>query len=207
MSDDMDLQEYYFYFGVQGSNSGSYKFRPWYLRHVQSFGVSIGSQSTEIGIPGKPPDRAQIFDMSGPVRTFQITGKWLDYEEEITNTEFFFMGNNLENKMYSKKYNWFNPITKKLEPNCVSMSLTQLFSMVQASIPGFFFGIYEKIKTGDGGSTDPEDNLIEVGKYNVALTSINGEYTQNPGELIYSLTLIERAQMGKFKVEDLTWQG
>lgn len=203
MIDELDLQEYYFYFGVQGSNSGSYKFRPWYLRHVQSFNVSIGSLSTEIGIPGKPPDRAQIFDMSGPVRTFTLTGRWLDYEEEITNAEFFYMGNNPTSKAYSKPYTWFNPVTGKMEENCISMSITQLFSMIQASIPGFFFGIYPKIKDSD----HPDDNLIEVGKYNVALTSINSHYTQNPGELIYSLTLIERAQMGKFKVEDLTWQG
>lgn len=215
-----ELQEYYFYFGMPGINQGKTKIRPWYLRHVQSFQTSLESMSTEIGIPMKPPEMAQIFDMSGPVRKFEINGIWLDYEEEVSNIEFFFRGGgkhsngalNSNSPTYSTMYKWYNAFTKKYEDNCISMPIVQMYTVLQASIPGFQLNIVPKIpytynNKGEVAGMDADDDLLDIGSFNVALTSINMEYTPNPGELRYSLTLIERREMGKFKIDDIKWDG
>lgn len=191
---DYDFQEYDFYFGLKGENSpGGTKIRPWHLKHVQSYEVSIDSQSTEIGIPTVPPDRAQIFDMSGPVRTFEISGVRYDYEEEVSNMDFLF-----SKPEESPEYNWKNPVTGAVEGGCISMGIISMFSIVQASCPGFLLGIYSKIK-----SPTVEDDLIETGQYNVALSNVSMEYLDRPGGISYSISLIERRAMGNYNYSKL----
>lgn len=194
---DYDFQEYDFYFGLKGENSPRgnkiNKIRPWHLKHVQSYEVSIDSQSTEIGIPTVPPDRAQIFDMSGPVRTFEISGVRYDYEEEVSNMDFLF-----SKPEKSPTYNWKNPVTGAVDEGCISMGIISMFSIVQASCPGFLLGIYSKIK-----SPTVEDDLIETGQYKVALSNVSMEYLDRPGGIRYSISLIERRAMGNFNYSKL----
>lgn len=196
---DYDFQEYDFYFGLRGENSPGrnkiIKIRPWHLKHVQSYEVSIDSQSTEIGIPTVPPDRAQIFDMSGPVRTFEISGVRYDYEEEVSNMDFLF-----SKPEKSPEYNWKNPVTGAVEEGCISMGIISMFSIVQASCPGFLLGIFPKIKSP---TVDEEDDLIETGQYNVALSNVSMEYLDRPGGISYSISLIERRAMGNYNYSKL----
>ena len=193
---DYDFQEYDFYFGLRGENSpGGIKIRPWHLKHVQSYEVSIDSQSTEIGIPTVPPDRAQIFDMSGPVRTFEISGVRYDYEEEVSNMDFLF-----SKPEKSPTYNWKNPVTGAVEGGCRSMGIISMFSIIQASGSGFLLAIYPKIKSP---TVDEEDDLIETGQYKVALSNVSMEYLDRPGGISYSISLIERRAMGNYNYSKL----
>lgn len=201
---DYDFQEYDFYFGLRGENlPRGIKIRPWHLKHVQSYEVSIDSQSTEIGIPTVPPDRAQIFDMSGPVRTFEISGVRYDYEEEVSNMDFLF-----SKPEKSPTYNWKNPVTGAVDEGCISMGIISMFSIVQASCPGFLLAIYSKIKSPteeDDFVEDDfvEDDLIETGQYNVALSNVSMEYLDRPGGISYSISLIERRAMGNYNYSKL----
>lgn len=189
-----DFQEYEFYFGLKGTTSPKgAKIRPWHLKHVQSYETQVDSQCTEIGIPTVPPDRAQIFDMSGPVRSFELSGVRYDYEEEVSNMDFLF-----SKPSSSPKYTWRNPVSKRVEKGCVSMGLIEMFSLVQASLPGYFLGVYSKIK-----SPTAEDELIETGTYNVALTNVSMEYLNRPGGIKYSISLIERRAMGTYNYSKL----
>lgn len=198
-----DIQEYEFYLGFKGQNLKlpdannnneliNIKIRPWHLRHVLDFGVSIDSQSTEIGIPTKPPEEALIFDMSGPVREFNISGVRYDYEEEVSNMDFMF-------KNTSPKYSWETE-SGGIEEGCVSVGITTMFSLIQASIPGFYFGIFSSINSNNPSAGEDYSgvDLIETGHYNVALSGVNFEYLKNPGGISYNFTLIERREMGRY---------
>lgn len=186
----LDIQEYEFYFGFKGRRWAGKNIRPWHLRHVVDFGVSISSNSVEIGLPTKPPEEAQIFDVSGPVREFNISGVRFDYEEEVSNMDFMF-------ERVSPTYRWYGPNDEQGTPNSISMGLSSMFGIVQASIPGFYLGVFSKIDAGNISGME-EDDLIETGTYNVAFSSLSMNYLERPGGISYDLKFTERQKMGHF---------
>lgn len=102
---------------------------PWELKHVDSISVGVSGQSATMGIPNKPASRTQIFDTGGPVRTFKITGKRYDWEEEVSNWNFIYEQLNLANDSdyKDKKYTY--------------IGMSWLLSNMQVLLKGYAFNI------------------------------------------------------------------
>lgn len=205
-------KEYTFYFGLWGSGVGSAtnKPRPWKLNHVLSYGVTIDSKSTEVGIPTVGPEGAMVFDVSGPVREFTITGVRYDNEEEISNIDFIF-------SLISENYTWIDEYGISHE-NCFSAGLAGMFSLLQVGIRGFVFAVLSS-EMDENFETkwipnpsvdypgDDEDFLIETGIYNVAFNGLEMEYLPQPGGIKYTIRMIECEIMGNGDYMDLIEEG
>lgn len=102
---------------------------PWELKHVDSISVGVSGQSATMGIPNKPASRTQIFDTGGPVRTFKISGKRYDWEEEVNNWNFIYEQLNLANdsEYKDKKYTY--------------VGMSWLLSNMQVLLKGYAFNI------------------------------------------------------------------
>lgn len=102
---------------------------PWELKHVESISVGISGQTATMGIPNKPASRTQIFDTGGPVRTFKISGKRYDWEEEVSNWDFIYTQLNLarDSDYKDKKYTY--------------VGISWLLSNMQVLLKGYAFNI------------------------------------------------------------------
>ena len=102
---------------------------PWELKHVDSVTMSISGQTSTMGVPNKPASRTQIFDTGGPVRTFKISGRRYDWEEEISNWDFVNTQLNVatDSVYRDKKY--------------VFIGMSWLLSNMQVLLKGYTFNI------------------------------------------------------------------
>lgn len=102
---------------------------PWELKHVDSITMSISGQTSTMGVPNKPASRTQIFDTGGPVRTFKISGRRYDWEEEVSNWDFVNTQLNVaKDSVYTdKKY--------------VYVGMSWLLSNMQVLLKGYTFNI------------------------------------------------------------------
>lgn len=218
-----EIREYKFYFGPEGGVVNGLDVRPWFLRHILSFDTAMSSKSTEVGIPTRPPEKAQIFDLSGPVRTFTISGVRFDYEEEISNKDFFF-------KNLCGPYKWTNAYDDGDNTPCYSVGLTSLLGVIQATggTVRYVFGVYsndrkenddkyislnavrdvwdpvrKEYRAKNKWDYDVGDYFIETGEYNVALTGIQMQYLEQPGGISYQIKMIECRKTGANDYFDL----
>ncbi|MFA5744505.1 MAG: hypothetical protein WC936_06855 [Candidatus Nanoarchaeia archaeon] len=163
---------------------------PWELKHVDSISMSISGTTSTMGLPDKPASRTQIFDTSGPVRTFKITGKRYDWEETISNWDFI-----------NTELNFATDVDIGNSPDghgyCY-IGISWLFSKIQVVQKGYCFYI------GNTDSTDnrfiyfvPDGSESQKG-WNVAVTAMSATFSDTvPGLLEYSITLTERFKYGE----------
>lgn len=102
---------------------------PWELKHVDSITMSISGQTSTMGVPNKPASRTQIFDTGGPVRTFKISGRRYDWEEEVSNWDFL-------NTQLNVAY---DPVYK--DKKYVYVGMSWLLSNMQTLLKGYTFNI------------------------------------------------------------------
>ena len=204
MSND---SKYKFRFGTYGSNS-PFKYKginvvtsegdkvylcPWELKHVDSITVSCSGSTATMGIPNQPQSRTQIFDTSGCVRTFKISGRRYDWEEDISNWDFV-------NKQYNFAKDPALGDSPQSDGKYCYIGLNWLLQNMQVLLKGYVFSII---------NTDYNDNRFIYKKpnisagvpdqgYNVALTGVSVTFSETePGMLEYSLTLTERFKRGE----------
>lgn len=152
------------------------KYMPWLLRHVDSITMSVKGTTATMGIPTKPATMSQVFDTSGPVRTFKISGRRYDWEEKISNWDFIFTECNFAQDD-------IHPETGEM---CY-LGLVWLFHPLQILQKGYnFISTYP--------STDKRFPY-KVGGYNVSITGLTATFSEmEPGLLEYNITLTERVQ-------------
>ena len=153
----------------------AYKFRfndprggysPWEFKHVENISIGISKNATAFGLPTKSSSATQVFDMSGAVRTFSLTFVRFDYEEDISNWDFFFKQNTMHGNKIYKGLDWFT-------------------AQLQVTRP-FRFQI-----TWVGSEPDP--GQIVTGTWNVSVTGTTYEIDKStPGMGKFTLDLVER---------------
>lgn len=151
-------------------------YMPWLLRHVDSITMTVQGTTSVIGIPTRPATSAQVFDTSGPVRTFKISGRRYDWEEDISNWDFIFTETNFaKDSEYPQK------------GTMCYIGLAWLFYPLQILQKGYNFTII----------SPPGDKRLpyKLGGYNVSITGLSATFSETePGLLEYSITLTERIQ-------------
>ena len=103
---------------------------PWELKHIDSITMSLAGSTSIMGVPNKPASRTQIFDTGGPVRTFKISGRRYDWEENVSNWDFV---NTQFNLASDSEYPSNNPFTY--------VGLSWLLSTMQILLKGYQFYI------------------------------------------------------------------
>lgn len=103
---------------------------PWELKHIDSITMSLAGSTSTMGIPNKPASRTQIFDTGGPVRTFKISGRRYDWEENVSNWDFV---NTQFNLASDSEYPSTNPFSY--------VGLSWLLSTMQILLKGYQFYI------------------------------------------------------------------
>lgn len=152
------------------------KYMPWLLRHVDSITMSVQGTTATMGIPTKPATLSQVFDTSGPVRTFKISGRRYDWEETVSNWDFLFTEANFAtDDVYLSK------------GECCFVGLVWLFHPLQILQKGYNFT----------ATYPPNDKRYpyKLGGYNVSITGLSATFSETePGLLEYTITLTERVQ-------------
>ncbi len=103
---------------------------PWELKHIDSITMSLAGSTSTMGVPNKPASRTQIFDTGGPVRTFKISGRRYDWEENVSNWDFV---NTQFNLASDSEYPSIHPYTY--------VGLSWLLSTMQILLKGYQFYI------------------------------------------------------------------
>lgn len=153
------------------------RYMPWLLRHVDSITMSVQGTTSTLGIPTKPATKAQVFDTSGPVRTFKISGKRYDWEENISNWDFLFTEAN-----FAK-----DDVYPQLQGDNCYVGLVWLFHPMQILQKGYQFT----------ATYPPGDKRYpyKLGGYNVSITGLSATFSETePGLLEYTITLTERVK-------------
>ena len=165
---------------------------PWELKHVDSITMSVSGSTATMGIPNMPASRTQIFDTAGCVRTFKITGRRYDWEEEISNWDFVNTQFNL-----AVDPDFGRPAPR--EYYCY-VGLNWLLSCMQVLLKGYVFSIVNTDITDLRfiySNPEKRTGIPDVG-YNVALTGVSVTFSDTePGLMEYSLTLTERFKRGE----------
>lgn len=157
-------------------------FMPWLLKHVDSITMSVQGSTSTLGIPSKPATMSQVFDTSGPVRTFKITGRRYDWEENVSNWDFLFTEANFAIDEQ------FPTIASQSNNQVCYIGLVWLFYPLQILQKGYNFSIVQPTS---------DDNRFphKLGGYNVSITGLSATFSESePGLLEYSITLTERIQ-------------
>ena len=172
-------------YGVQviplDSSTMKIELKPWTLNHVDSISETGSSQASIIGIPNKPAECAQIFDVNGPIRTFVIQGRRYDSEEEVSNLDFFHTQFNPQHNPPS-----YIPFSGDPTPETYySIGIEWLTSTLQTTLRGYTFII----------EIQSDDTRLQSETVNVGLTSFTYSFdADNPGLVNYSLTFVERKE-------------
>lgn len=133
------------------------RYSMWELKHVESFKAGISKSSQARGIPTKSSGATQVFEMQGPVATFELSFTRFDYEEDVPNWDFLFTkdyivrsSSNADN--IGKRYKGIDWYTARLQT-------TRPYRFAIVWVPD---------------SIDPEEDpgLIPTGSWNVAVTNI-----------------------------------
>lgn len=202
----MTDSKYKFRFGTYGSNS-PFKYKgqnivtqdgynvylcPWELKHVDSITMSVQGTTATMGIPNKPSSKTQIFDTSGCVRTFKISGRRYDWEEEISNWDFV-------NTQYNFAKDQDIGDSPSPDGKFCYIGLNWLLSNMQVLLKGYVFSIINSDQTDNRFIY--KNPVITSGMpdqgYNVALIGLSANFSESePGLLEYTLTVVERFQRG-----------
>lgn len=165
-------------YGQKVIPAGDITLRPWVLKHVTNISEGVTTMATTIGIPDKPPECAQVYDIGGPVRTITISGKRYDSEEEVSNLDFI--------------HTQFNPFkrTQAVIPfhgtqsvSYYSVGIEWLTSTMQTTLKGYTFII----------EMPSSDTRMSSQQLNVGLTGFTYNFeNDNPGVMNYTIQLVER---------------
>ena len=181
-------------YGVEQIPAGKIQLAPWKLRHVKQIQETQSTMlTTKLGIPDKPAECAQVFDVGGPVRTFTITGERYDSEEEVSNLDFLFTQFNKQNINSTEYY----PFTSnEISGVRYSIGLEWLTSTMQATMKGYVF----RVQSSENDSSDrtpvgPFDDGTFGEQFNVGVTNVSAEMSSdNPGLMTYTITVVARRE-------------
>lgn len=162
---------------------------PWELKHVTALTVSVSGQTSTMGIPNKPASRTQIFDTGGPVRTFKITGKRYDFEENVSNWDFInTQFNNAKDSEYGNSENSDDTFTY--------VGISWLFSNLQVILKGYTFNIR---------NADPRDKRFIHGANPSKEFANEGESLPDADD-IFEGTVFYVKGVGFYKCTDGVWK-
>ena len=142
---------------------------PWELKHIDSITMSLAGSTSTLGIPNKPASRTQIFDTGGPVRTFKISGRRYDWEENVSNWDFV---NTQFNLASDSEYPSTHPFTY--------VGLSWLLSTMQILLKGYQFYIGND-DTTDKRFLSSEPYSLE---YAISLAVVPEALPHNEGAII-----------------------
>lgn len=148
------------------------RYSPWELKHVESVRFGISKTSNARGIPTKSSSATQVFEMQGPVATFEISFVRFDYEEDVSNWDFVFAKDYIV-RSTGKKYKGIDWYTSKLQT-------TRPYRMAIVWI-------------ADGIDFESDPGLVPTGSWKVAVTNISYEFdSTTPGAGTFKISLTER---------------
>ena len=173
--------------------SGPLILKPWHLKHVKSIQeVGATPMTSKIGVPDKPAECAQVFDIGGPVRTFTISGERYDNEEEVSNLDFVMTQFNPQHLNTTE----YIPFTEnELSSTYYSIGIEWLTSTMQATMKGYMFArISSEYVTDDRVPVELlKDGYGEV--FNVGITNFSFEMSsETPGLMTYTITVVGRRE-------------
>lgn len=149
------------------------KYSYWELKHVESLDFHLSKQSTARGIPTKSSNATQVFEMQGPIASFDIDFVRFDYEEDVPNWDFLFTKDYIV-RSTGNRYKGIDWYTAKLQT-------TRPYKFAIYWVPDGVDSPNQSDPTADPG-------LIPTGEWKVAVTNIS--YEVNSTE----------AGMGSFKI-------
>lgn len=147
------------------------KYSTWELKHVESIKFGLAKQSNARGVPTKSSGATQVFEMQGPVATFDLNFVRFDYEEDVPNWDFVFAKDYIV-RSSGNRYKGIDWYTSRLQT-------TRPYKFAITWVP-------------DGlDSEDPE--VVTTGVWKVAVTNISFDLeTGTPGMGSFRIALTER---------------
>ena len=181
--------EYTVYFGPY-ETMGTPSYRPWTLKHC-SIDVEVAGMDTAIGVPNYPARACNIFDMSGPTRTFKIKGTRIDSEEFFSNYDFIHTQFNVKTINEGLKSERFETY----------VGMEWLLSSLQVQLTGFLLRIVSSSPYHPQPSTTPngyqgQGRFVE-GEFNIGYGGISNTIGEMYNSIDYQITLLERDTYGK----------
>lgn len=182
------MSDYTFRFGTypgtimkNGTSNHVYKgytplhMQPWELPHVDSLSVSIGGQTTTMGLPNKPASKSLIFDYGGPIRKFKISGR--RYDNEPAGVDY--NGNPYYISNMDFLHNQFNLVRRIGGGYDCYVGLSWLLSCMQVTLCGYVLQIEAPI--GD-------DRFINTNLMGNLRTTNSGTYPVSVDDARFNIT-------------------
>jgi len=190
-----DDGEYDIYFGPY-ETFGTPSYKQWKLRHCD-ISIDVGGKDSAMGIPNYPARACNIFDMSGPTRTFELKGLRVDGEEYFSNYDWIHTQFNVQTINQNTKSQRFETF----------IGMEWLLSSLQVALTGFVLKIVPKSPYGmNSDGTIKGDARFLQGQFNVGITGIQMTIGEGYNTINYSIKLVERSNYGrtgsKLKVYD-----